>query len=326
MTVALVTGLAGQDGSYLTESLLAQGFEVHGVVRSASDAAPIAAAHPSVIIHALDLADTEGIDRLVTDTSPDEIYNLAAISSVYQSWQEPVLTARVNALAVVQLVDSAWNLQVSTGRPVRFVQASSAELFGQATVAPQDERTSIAPVSPYGAAKAYAHHIVSVYRGRGLAAANCVLYNHESPRRPESFVTRKITAGAARISRGLQETLQLGTLAVRRDWGWAPDYTRALEMALRAERPDDFVIATGETHELSEFLAIAFARVGIEDWRRHVEIDPAFSRPVDPTEQVGDASKAREILGWSTTRTFAEVVEAMVDADLAVLDGAGISG
>lgn len=320
MPVALVTGISGQDGSYLAESLLAQGYDVHGVVRSANPEDGGNAGETSgVTLHTLDIADTSALSALVSAVAPDEIYNLAAVSSVFRSWAEPVHTAEINALPVAAMLEAAWKLE-EQGHHVRFVQASSAELFGQAEVSPQNESTPIRPSSPYGAAKAYAHHMVGVYRQRGLFASNCILYNHESPRRPEAFVTRKITSSVARISRGLQESLELGNLDARRDWGWAPDFARALELAVRAERADDFVIATGVTHSIADFVSAAFARVGITEWQHLVSINEAFSRPVDPAEQVGDARKAREVLGWHTTVDFDEIVGAMVDADLALLD------
>lgn len=320
MPIALVTGISGQDGSYLVESLLTQGYDVHGVVRSANpEDGGNATATPGVTLHTLDISDTSALSTLVSEVLPDEIYNLAAVSSVFRSWAEPVHTAEINALPVAAMLEAAWKLD-QQGHSVRFVQASSAELFGQAEVSPQNESTPIRPSSPYGAAKAYAHHMVGVYRQRGLFASNCILYNHESPRRPEAFVTRKITSSVARISRGLQQSLELGNLDARRDWGWAPDYARALELAVRAERPDDFVIATGVTHSIADFVAAAFSRVGISEWQDLVSINEAFSRPVDPSEQVGDASKAREVLGWHTTVDFDEIVGAMVDADLALLD------
>lgn len=321
MPVALVTGISGQDGSYLAESLLARGYELHGVVRSGApgDLSDSTAALRATLHH-IDITDTSALGALVSDVAPDEIYNLAAVSSVFRSWAEPVYTAEVNALPVAALLEAAWTVQNTAGKQVRLVQASSAELFGQATESPQNELTPIRPSSPYGAAKAYAHHMVGVYRQRGLFASNCILYNHESPRRPEAFVTRKITASVARISRGLQDSLELGSLDSRRDWGWAPDYVDALQRACRADTPDDFVIATGVTHSIADFVSAAFARVGISDWTSLVTINDAFSRPVDPAEQVGDASKARAELGWTPTMGFEEIVGAMVDADLEILD------
>ncbi|WP_167044858.1 GDP-mannose 4,6-dehydratase [Salinibacterium sp. ZJ454] len=322
MPVAFITGITGQDGSYLAESLASQGVEVHGLVRSHDDrAAEQGHVHPDVILHEGDITNREDLDRIVRSIKPSVIYNLAAVSSVYRSWAEPVNAALVNAVPVAQLLDSAWQLQESTGSQVRFVQASSAELFGQAAESPQTENTPIRPTSPYGAAKAYAHHMVGVYRGRGLFASSCILYNHESPRRPETFVTRKITAAAARIARDQQNTLELGTLDVRRDWGWAPDYAHALELAAASETADDFVIATGQTHSIADFARLAFARAGL-DWQEYVSVDKSIARPVDPSEQVGDATRARTVLGWQPTKSFEEIVEAMVDNDLALADSA----
>jgi len=316
MPVALITGISGQDGSYLAEALLDRGYTVHGVVRSAAPEDAPAHAHPEVTLHEADIASPAGLVGIVERVEPDEIYNLAAVSSVFRSWQEPVLTAEINALPVAQLLESAFQLQERLGRPVRVAQASSAELFGQAEVSPQNESTPIRPSSPYGAAKAYAHHMVGVYRQRGLFATSCILYNHESPRRPEAFVTRKITASAARIAAGLQSQLELGNLTVRRDWGWAPDYAEALRLSLAVPEPADYVIATGETHSIADFVERAFARVGIDDWRSAVTIDESFSRPVDPIEQSGDSALARRVLGWAPTKTFGAIVDAMVDEDV----------
>jgi GDPmannose 4,6-dehydratase len=321
MPTALITGISGQDGFYLSESLLARGYQVHGVVRSASVEDRPASVDCSIVLHEVDLSSPGRLDEIVSGIEPDEIYNLAAISSVFRSWQEPVHTAEVNALPVAQLLESAWRLQERTGRTARIVQASSAELFGQATQSPQTEETAINPSSPYGAAKAYAHHMVGVYRQRGLFASSCILYNHESPRRPETFVTRKITAAAARISSGLQDTLELGSLDSRRDWGWAPDFAEALRLAATADEPEDFIVATGKTHSIADFVERAFTRVGIDDWKSVVSIDASFARPVDPIEQVGDASRARRVLGWEPTKTFDDIVDAMVDNDRALLLG-----
>ena len=321
MPVALITGISGQDGSYLAESLVRQGYDVHGVIRSRSrEDAGDGVLADEVTLHTVDIADTARLAALVAEVAPTEIYSLAALSSVWKSWADPVLTAQINSLPVAQLLESAWQLQQQTGAPVRLVQASSAELFGDALESPQTETTTIRPTSPYGAAKAYAHLMVGLYRERGLFASSCILYNHESPRRPETFVTRKITAAAARISRGLQDSLELGTLDTRRDWGWAPDYAHALELAAHADTADDFVIATGETHSIADLVALAFARVGIDDWQKHVSVSAEFARPLDAAEQLGDASKARSVLGWTPTKSFEDIVAAMVDNDLALLD------
>lgn len=321
MPVALISGISGQDGSYLAESLLADGYQVHGIARSANpDDIGNLRDGERLEIHHLDLATGDGLEELVSVVQPDEVYSLAAVSSVARSWQEPVLTGAINGQAVVRLLNAAHAVQEASGKRVSFVQASSAEIFGEAEHSPQNEETRIRPTSPYGAAKAYAHHAVGVYRLRGLIASNCILYNHESPRRGEAFVTRKITSGVARISRGLQDSLELGNLDARRDFGWAPDYVRAMRLAAGADNGDDYVIATGRSHTISEFLDAAFDRVGISDWSSYVSVNPAFIRPADPSELRGDASKAHRLLGWSPTVDFDEIVTRMVDNDLALLD------
>jgi GDPmannose 4,6-dehydratase len=316
MPTAFITGITGQDGGYLAEQLLAQGAAVHGLVRHAGELAPTERAHPGVSLHVADLTDTAGVAGLLAEVGPDEIYNLAGISSVARSWQEPVATGEVSGLAAAGVLQSAWELAERLGRRVSVVQASSAEIFGNPASAPQDETTPIAPVTPYGAAKAYAHHMARVYRGRGLHAATVILYNHESPRRPPAFVTRKITQGAAMIARGEQDELALGNLDARRDWGWAPDYVDAMVRAARHDVPDDFVIATGRAHSVAEFVAAAFRAAGIDDWRRYVRVDPAFVRPVDAVELTGDATRARAVLGWAPTVGFDEIVARMVQTDL----------
>jgi len=316
MPVALVTGVTGQTGSYLAEHLLGEGWTVHGVVRSADDTAENAAALRSgVQLHVGDLEDPDGMRALVAATRPTSIFNLGGISSVAYSWTHPEETGRVTGLGVAALLDGAWQLHRNTGQPVSFVQASSAEIFGSATEIPQTELTPLGPVNPYGAAKAYAHHLVGVYRGLGLAASSCILYNHESPRRPAGFVTRKITREVARIASGLSTDLALGNLDAVRDWGWAPDYARALALAATGE-PGNYIIASGESHTVRDFVEAAFAAAGISDWQRFVRQDPAFMRPLDATALVGDPTKAREVLGWTPTVSFADMVSAMVESDL----------
>lgn len=309
---AFVTGISGQDGSYLAERLIAEGVEVHALAHP--DDAPSEA--PGVTLHSGDLADVEAIRRLVLDLAPDEVYNLAGLSSVARSWTEPDLTARVNALGAAGLMESARLSQERRGAQVRFVQASSAEIFGEPATSPQDESTPIRPVNPYGASKAYAHVMVGVMRSRDLHAVSAILYNHESPRRPAQFVTRKITSTVAAIAQGRADRLALGNLDARRDWGWAPDYVDALVRAARTGQARDYVIATGVAHSVRDFVAAAFARCGIDDWEQYVEIDPEFVRPTDPTELTGDASLARDALGWSPTVEFDEIVGRMVEADL----------
>lgn len=316
MTLALVTGATGQDGSYLCEPLTAEGTHIHAIVEDAaiaSDAPWLATAD----IHQIDLRDAKALTRLVTTCAPDEIYNLAGMSSVGRSWDEPLLTAQVNALPVVVLLQAAREVQGRSGRPVRFVQASSAEIFGAAEVSPQDESTAVAPTNPYGAAKAFAHQMVGIYRGLGLHASSCILYNHESPRRPDTFVTRKITKAAARIARGTQDRLVLGTLDTRRDWGWAPDYVHGLMLTARHPEPLDVVLATGEAHSIRDFVETAFQSAGVPGWQDRIDLDDNFARPVDTVDQRGDARRARTVLGWRPSVDFEELVRRMVNADLA---------
>jgi GDPmannose 4,6-dehydratase len=319
---ALVTGATGQDGSYLVEQLLAEGAEVHVLVRA--EESQDGRTHPlpdQVHRHVGDLADGTGLGSLVGEVQPTDVYNLGGLSSVALSWQEPALTAQVSGVAVGYLLKAAYDLQESSGRAVHFVQASSAEMFGRTSRVPQDETTPLRPLTPYGAAKAYAHHLVGVWRARGLHASSCILYNHESPRRPEAFVTRKITVGAARIARGLQDELAMGNLDARRDWGWAPDYVAAMVLAAREPLGRDYVIATGVSHSVRDFVLAAFRAAGIDDWERHVTLDPQFARPSDAPELVGDSTRARTVLGWSPTVPFDDVVARMVQHDLALLDG-----
>jgi GDPmannose 4,6-dehydratase len=315
MPTALITGVSGQDGSYLAERLLADGVEVHALALPQDS--PVDGVHT----HAGDVADVEATRALLLDVAPDEVYNLAAVSSVARSWEEPDRTARVNGLAAVGLLDSAYRVQERTGRPVRVLQASSAEIFGLPDRSPQDEDTPVRPVNPYGAAKAYAHLMVEVYRRRDLHAVSLVLYNHESPRRPPHFVTRKITAGVAAIAAGSADLLTLGNLAAARDWGWAPDFVEAMVLAARAEVPRDYVVATGESHSVEQFVAAAFRCAGIDDWASYVEVDPALFRPVDAQALTGDPSRIKQDLGWAPTVGFEEVVRRMVEADLARQSG-----
>jgi GDPmannose 4,6-dehydratase len=320
VSTALITGITGQTGSYLCEQLLEQGWRVVGMVRDADDLEQeLHERSPQAELVHGDLADPASLRSAVFDTTPDAIFNLGGISSVAQSWEQPDATARITGGGAATLLGLAHELQQEVGRAVSFVQASSAEMFGNAADQPQTESTRINPVSPYGAAKAWAHHLVGVYRGVGLAASSCILYNHESPRRPETFVTRKITAGAARIALGLERELVLGNLDAQRDWGWAPDYARAL--ALAASTPGDYVIATGQAHTVHDFVAAAFAAAGIDDWEGHVRQDPRFVRPVDAHALVGDSGHARATLGWSPTVEFDDIVRRMVEHDLERLRG-----
>lgn len=322
MPRAFITGITGQDGGYLAERLVAEGLLVHGLVRAVDNdsARDLLSRVPGVVLHKGDLGDTDNLAQIVADIRPHEIYNLAGISSVAYSWEEPVLTAQLSGVAAAVLFEAAWRLQEATGRRVACLQPSSAEIFGHAAVSPQDELTPVRPVSPYGAAKAYAHHMAGVYRGRGLQVATCILFNHESPRRPLAFVTRKITAAAARIGAKGSGVIQLGNLDASRDWGWAPDYVDAMVRAVRHEVASDYVIATGQTHTVAEFAEAALRRAGLGDsWRDHVEVDAELLRPADAPTLVGNATRAHRELGWEPTVGFEELVGRMVEHDTELL-------
>lgn len=313
MKRAFITGATGQDGTYLTRHLHAQGYEVHGLLRP-GDPAPL---DPELVtVHEGDLTDRPRITALLDDIRPSEIYNLGGLSSVAFCWSNPVLAAEVNGVAAVFLLEAAWELQERTGDRVAFVQASSAEMFGEAAVSPQNESTELRPVNPYGASKALAHLSVGVYRARGLHASSLVLYNHESPLRPPTFVTRKITQGAVAIAKGDSTELRLGNLDARRDWGWAPDYVAAMALAASHPEPGDYVIGTGEAHSVRDFVEAAFAAAAVPDWERYVVVDQAFYRPVEAHAMLADASKAHGVLGWSPTVGFRDLVERMVAVDL----------
>lgn len=322
MTKALITGNSGQDGGYLAEQLAGEGYEVHGVIRAA-EALPehLRALGDTLFTHEVDLLDEPTVVELVARVAPDEVYSLAGLSSVAQSWTAPIETVTVNGVAVAVLLEALWQHQERSGVAVRLVHASSAEMFAGTTAVPQDERTPLSPRSPYGASKALAHHLVSVYRARGLHASTAILYNHESPRRPDSFVTRKITSTVAAIAAGRADRLVLGSTSARRDWGWAPEYVDALVRAARHPQPDDYVVATGESHSVREFVAEAFAAADIADWQNLVVSDePAFSRPGDAVDLVGDPAHTEAVLGWRAEVRFSQVVRRMVEHDRAVLD------
>ena len=321
MPSAFITGVTGQDGSYLAEVLAEQGWELHALTRSSV----VEGEQPfpsGVEPHPGDLRDPASVGAALRAAKPDAVFNLAGISSVARSWIDPIETSLVTGTAVSAVLDAAWRWQEESGSPVTVVQASSAEMFGVPSEIPQSETTRLAPVSPYGAAKAYGHLLVGAYRARGLRASAAILYNHESPRRPTAFVTRKITSIVAQIAHGRADELVLGDLTARRDWGWAPDYVDALVRIALHDRADDFVIATGESHTVSDFVDAAFRAAGVDDGARFVRSDPSFLRPVESPELVGDSSKARRELGWAPTRGFDGVVSAMVEHDLALINGA----
>jgi GDPmannose 4,6-dehydratase len=314
---ALITGITGQDGSYLAELLLEKGYQVFGFVRRvpAPDEARVARLRPQLAFVCGDLLDAASLVRALRIAQPYEVYNLAAQTSVRKSFEAPAETAEVTGLGVTRLLEAVRLVDPA----IRFFQAGSSEMFGPGAEAPQRETTPFQPGSPYGAAKLYGHWMTRGYReSYGMFAVSGILFNHESPRRGLEFVTRKITDGAARIKLGLSSELRLGNLIARRDWGYAGDYVRAMWQMLQAEKADDYVIATGETHSVAEFCAAAFAAVGLE-WERYVRSDPALTRPVDTALTVGDASKARAELGWKPSVGFEELVRRMVEADLARL-------
>lgn len=316
---ALITGITGQDGSYLAEFLLEQGYEVVGMVRRTStlNFQRIEHIQERLTLLSGDLTDQISMLRLLDEVRPHEVYNLAAQSFVPASWQQPALTGDVSGLGVTRLLDAVRQVDPA----IRFYQASSSEMFGKVQEVPQRETTPFYPRSPYGVAKVYGHWITVNYReSYGLYACSGICFNHESPRRGHEFVTRKITRAAARISRGLESELRLGNLEARRDWGYAPDYVRAMWLMLQQEEPADYVLATGETHSVADFVEAAFAEVGL-DWRDHVVQDARLVRPAEVDLLVGDAGKAERQLGWRAATSFSELVRLMVAAEVAALQG-----
>ncbi len=342
MKSALITGVTGQDGSYLAELLLSKGYEVHGIVRRASSFNRNRIDHlylnqqgaePRFFLHYGDLTDSSSLNRIIEKVNPGEIYNLGAQSHVRVSFEVPEYTADVDAVGTLRLLDAIRE----TGIQTRFYQASTSELYGKVAEVPQTETTAFNPRSPYAVAKQYAFWITKHYReAYGLHASNGILFNHESPRRGETFVTRKITMAVASIHRGLQSTLYMGNIDAFRDWGYAPDYVRMMWMMLQQERPDDYVVATGEMHTVREFIEKSFAHVGRPiEWRGKgvdeegidtttgstvIKIDPRYFRPSEVEQLLGDPSKARRLLGWEATVKFAQLVQIMTDGDLRILD------
>ena len=312
---ALITGIGGQDGSLLAELLLGEGYEVYGVVRRQAPYENLAAIRERIELIQADLLDQLSLVKALEECRPQEVYNLASVSFVPASWEQPVLTAEFAAVGATALLESIRHVDES----IRFYQASSSEIFGREPLeSPQTEETPLSPLTPYGVAKAYAHFITRSYRTRyGLHASCGILYNHESPRRPLDFVPRKVAAAAAEISLGRRAEVWLGDLDARRDWGYAGDYVRAMWLMLRQDEPDDYVIASGESHTVEELVTHAFEHVGL-DWREYVHIDESLRRgKAELHDLVGDPAKARERLGWRPTLEFKKLVEVLVDAELA---------
>lgn len=321
MKKALISGITGQDGSYLAELLLAKGYEVHGIIRRSSSFNTDRVDHllkdphaegVRLFLHYGDLTDAGNLTKLVNQIRPDEIYHLGAMSHVRVSFDIPEYTCDVTALGTLRLLEAIKN----SGLPMRFYNAASSEMFG-ASPPPQNEKTPFHPRSPYAVSKVFSYNITRLYReAYGLFACSGILFNHEGPRRGETFVTRKITRGIARIKAGLDKKIYLGNLEARRDWGYALEYVQAMHLMLQQPEPDDFVIATGEAHSVKEFLAEAFEYAGLGDWQNYVEIDPRYFRPAEVEVLIGNASKAKEKLGWEPKIKFKELVRIMVDADM----------
>lgn len=315
MPNALITGITGQDGSYLAEFLLEKGYRVYGMVRRTSTFNDERIRH---LLNCIELIDADLLDQLsliqaLRQSQADEVYNLAAMSFVATSFQQPVATGEYTALSVARMLEAVR----LADRPIRFYQASSSEMFGRAQTTPQNEQTPFYPRSPYGVAKLYGHWITVNFReSHDMFACSGISFNHESPRRGHEFVTRKISHGVARIKRGLQDKLVLGNLEAKRDWGFAGDYVQAMWLMLQQDTPEDFVIATGTSHSVRDFVITAFAHVGISDWESYVKIDPRLFRPAEVDRLIGDASRARQQLGWHPRVSFEELVSMMVENDL----------
>ena len=335
---ALVTGITGQDGSYLTELLLSKGYQVHGIVRRASTFNTDRIDHlymdphqdGNLHLHYGDLTDGNALRRVIDQVQPDEIYNLGAQSHVRVSFDQPEFTVDVVGMGTLRLLEAIRSYQMASGNTTRFYQAGSSEMFGSAKPR-QSEETRFQPCSPYACAKAYSHYQVINHReSYGLFACNGILFNHESPRRGETFVTRKITRAATRIKLGLQDKLYLGNLEAKRDWGFAGDYVEAMWRMLQQDQPGDYVVATGVAVSIRDFLTLAFSQLDL-DWQQYVEIDPRYYRPAEVDHLEGDASKAEKLLGWKAQTSLAQLVKMMVDSDLklaereVVLKGAGFS-
>lgn len=316
MKKALITGITGQDGSYLAELLLSKGYKVFGTVRrlSTPNIENIKSIQEKVELLSADLLDQSSIMQAITEAEPDEFYNLAAQSFVKTSFDQPVLTGEFTGIGVTRVLEAIRSIN----KKIKFYQASSSEMFGKVTETPQKETTRFYPRSPYGVAKVYGHYITLNYReSYDMFAANGILFNHESPRRGIEFVTRKITNAVARISLGKQDKLELGNLDAKRDWGFAGDYVEAMWLMLQQETPDDYVIGTGESHSVAEFVELAFKEVGITDWEKYIDSNnPKYMRPAEVDYLIGDSSKAQKELGWKPKTSFKELVAMMVKSDL----------
>lgn len=320
MPRALITGITGQDGLYLGELLREKGYDIFGLIRGDSNPklGIVEEVLPEVTLLQGDLVDVESLKSAFDMAQPDEIYNLAAVSSVAFSWKYPSLTTDVTAKGALNMLEATKHFAGDDLSKIRYYQASSSEIFGKAQEVPQTEKTLLWPRSPYGVAKVFGHHMTINYReSYGLHASSGILFNHESPRRGTEFVTRKITQAVARIALGLQEDITLGNLDVRRDWGFAGDYVEAMWLMTQHDVPDDYIVATGKDHSLYDFLAAAFASAGIADWQDKVKQDPQFMRPAEVDLVVGDATKARTVLNWQPKVSFEELVDMMVQSDLA---------
>jgi GDPmannose 4,6-dehydratase len=325
MPNALITGITGQDGSYLAEFLLKKGYHVSGLVRRASifNDGRIRHLLDQIEIIDADLLDQVSLMQAIRQSQADEVYNLAAMSFVATSFRQPVATGEYTALSVARMLEAVR----MADRPMRFYQASTSEMFGKVQAIPQNEHTPFYPRSPYGVAKLYGHWMTTNFReSYDLFACSGILFNHESPRRGLEFVTRKISHAVARIKFGLQEKLMLGNMDARRDWGFAGDYVEAMWLMLQQNTPEDYVIATGKTYSVQDFVTAAFAYVGIDDWQKYVEIDARFFRPAEVDQLIGDASKAQQQLGWQPRVTFEELVRMMVESDLQLVESQVIGG
>jgi GDPmannose 4,6-dehydratase len=323
--IALISGITGQDGSYLAELLLSKGYEVHGIIRRASTFNTSRIDHlyqdPHIngvkfFLHYGDLSDTGNIRKLIYQIQPDEIYHLGAMSHVRVSFDMPEYTANITGLGTLRILEAIKDFQEQTGKKIKCYQASSSEMFGSAP-APQNENTPFHPRSPYGCAKVFAFHTTVNYReAYNIFACNGVLFNHESPRRGETFVTRKITRGVAKILAGLDKKIYLGNLEARRDWGYAPEYMEAAYLMMQQKEPDDYVIGTGESHSVREFVEAAFKHAGISNWRDYIEIDPRYFRPSEVENLIANPQKAKEKLGWEAKTKFNDLVRIMVETDI----------